>query len=70
VDDEVRKRLKLFSGVRVTRSLVSRVIFVNRCFLLFLSLDDCVVFYLRILITALVSANLSYMVSLEKLGVS
>jgi hypothetical protein len=43
VDDEVRKRLKLFSGVRVTRSLVSRVIFVNRCFLLFLSLDDCVV---------------------------
>ena len=43
MDDEVRKRLKLFSGVRVTRSLVSRVIFVNRCFLLFLSLDDCVV---------------------------
>ena len=43
MDDEVRKRLKLFSGVRVTRSLVLRVIFVNRCFLLVLYLDDCVV---------------------------
>ena len=47
-----------FSGVRVTRSLVSFVHFVDR-FVCPFSFDHCVSFDLPILITALVSSNSS-----------
>ena len=47
-----------FSGVRVTRSLVLCVCFVDRC--LFFWLLCCLFFDIRILITPLVSSNSSY----------
>jgi len=51
-----------FSGVRVTRSLVLCVCFVDRC-LFFSFWPLCCLFFfdLRILITSLVSSNSSYM---------
>ena len=59
----------VFGGVRVTRSLVLYVCFVDRCltfvyFLLAIVLSD-----IRILITLLVSSNSSYALSRTKHGV-
>ena len=59
--DDVYHRVcnKVFSGVRVTRSLV--LCFVNRCLsILFWSLYCLVIFDIQILITSLVSSSSSY----------
>jgi len=50
----------VFSGVRVTRSLVLSVCFVDRCLSFFFSPLCCLSSNLRILITPLVSSNSSY----------
>jgi len=52
--------LAVFSGVRVTRSLVLCVCFVDRC-LSFCPLCCLFFFYLHILITPFVSSNSSYL---------
>ena len=51
----------VFSGVRVTRSLVLCVCFADRCFFFFFWPLCCLFFFdIRILITSLVSSSSSY----------
>ena len=65
----------VFSGVRVTRSLVLYVCFVDRCLYFFFWPLSCLFFFasclfffvIRILITSLVSSNSSYGISVSQM---
>ena len=58
-----------FSGVRVNRSLVLCVMFVDRCLSFFFWPLCCLSFFdIRILITPLVSLNSSYTIGIKKMS--